>query len=218
MVRSVFNYDLTKYAKSDAEIEEYERRQATAEREEQYRRTVPKRYWKESLDTYRTDTADWQSAMDKARAFTKAVQGGGFVTLILLGGVGTGKTHLACGILREAGGMYRLASTIIEEFRRTRSFGVKETETDLLDSYGRASLLVIDEIGRGMSAQEEQYMLYQIINERYNRRKPMVMISNHTKRDFLNYVGVAAADRLTESANIVEFTWKSYRASKRGEM
>ena len=72
--------------------------------------------------------------------------------------------------------------------------------------------MVIDEIGRGVEATEEQYMLYQIINERYNRRKPTILISNQTKKGFLNYIGIAAADRLTESAQVVEFTWQSYRA------
>lgn len=58
-------------------------------------------------------------------------------------------------------------------------------------------------------AAEEQYMLYQIINERYNRRKPTVLISNQTKKN-LQYIGIAAADRLTESAQVVELTGKSY--------
>ena len=66
-------------------------------------------------------------------------------------------------------------------------------------------------------AADEQYMLYQIINERYNRRKPTVLISNQNKKDFLNYVGIAAADRLTESAQVVEFTGKSYRGEIRRE-
>ena len=41
-----------------------------------------------------------------------------------------------------------------------------------------------DEIGRGISATDEKYMLYQIINARYNTRKPTVLISNFTKADF----------------------------------
>ena len=101
--------------------------------------------------------------------------------------------------------------------RCAKSVTAKETEAEILDKYGRVRLLVIDEIGRGVAAAEEQYMLYQIINERYNRRKPIVLISNQNKKDFLNYVGIAAADRLTESAQVVEFTGQSYRAVIRRE-
>ena len=126
--------------------------------------------------------------------------------------VGTGKTHLALSIIRECGGLYRLSSNIVEELRRAKSFTAKESEAEILENYGNARLLVIDEIGRGVAGAEEQYMLYQIINERYNRRKPTILISNQTKKDFLSYIGIAAADRLTESAQVVEFTWQSYRA------
>jgi DNA replication protein DnaC len=58
-------------------------------------------------------------------------------------------------------------------------------------------------------------MLYQILNARYNTRKPTVLISNHKKPDFLQYIGVAAADRLVESGDIVEMNGASYRRELR---
>ena len=199
----------------EASVAEFEVRMLESGRIERYRKTVPERYWSESLDTYVADTEERRAAAERARAFAQGARNGGFLTLILLGNVGTGKTHLACGIIRECGGLYRLAPAMCEEIRRAKSFGARETEADILDRYGRAGLLVIDEIGRGIAAAEEQYMLYQIINERYNRRRPTVLISNQTKKDFLCYVGIAAADRLAESAQTVEFSGKSYRVEIR---
>jgi len=177
-----------------------------------HRQTVPERFFKESIDSYRVDDAEKYNALNKSRLFIKAIKHGSFQTLIFLGNVGTGKTHLACGIIRECGGLYRLAPVIVEELRRAKSFKSTETETDILNKYGRINLLIIDEIGRSVSATDEQYMIYQIINERYNRRKPTVLISNQTKKDFLQHVGIATADRLIESAEVVELTGKSYRA------
>ena len=217
-IGNLFKIDMSQFTpERDAAIAEHERRQAEKERTERYRRTAPERYWSESLDTYRADTDERRKMADTARKFSQVVKCGQFRTLVFLGAVGTGKTHLACGIVREAGGLYRLSPAIVEEIRRAKSFNSRETEADILDGYGRASLLVIDEIGRGVAASEEQYMLYQIINERYNRRKPTVLISNQSKQDFLSYVGIAAADRLTESAQVVEFTGKSYRVEIRRE-
>ena len=211
-----FKFDFSQMSpERNSKIAEFERRMLEAGRTERYRKTVPERYWNESLDTYVADPEERKAAAEKARAFAQGARSGGFLTLILLGSVGTGKTHLACGIIRECGGLYRLAPAMCEEIRRAKSFGAREPEADILDRYGRAGLLVIDEIGRGIAAAEEQYMLYQIINERYNRRKPTVLISNQPKKDFLEYVGIAAADRLTESALAVEFTGKSYRATLR---
>lgn len=211
-----FKFDFSRISpERESKAAEFERRMLEAGRTERYRKTVPERYWSESLDTYVADTEERKAAAEKARAFAQGARSGGFLTLILLGSVGTGKTHLACGIIRECGGLYRLAPAMCEEIRRAKSFGARETEADILDRYGRAGLLVIDEIGRGIAAAEEQYMLYQTINERYNRRKPTVLITNQSKKDFLEYVGIAAADRLTESAQSVEFTGGSYRATLR---
>lgn len=211
-----FKFDFSRISpERESKAAEFERRMLEAGRTERYRKTVPERYWSESLDTYVADTEERKAAAEKARAFAQGARNGGFLTLILLGSVGTGKTHLACGIIRECGGLYRLAPAMCEEIRRAKSFGARETEADILERYGRAGLLVIDEIGRGIAAAEEQYMLYQAINERYNRRKPTVLISNQSKKDFLEYVGIAAADRLTESAQSVEFTGGSYRATLR---
>lgn len=201
--------------RSEAEVLERERELRDERLFIHYKQEAPERFFKESLNTYKADDDEKRNTLAKARLFVQAVKCGGFQTLIFLGNVGTGKTHLACGIIRECGGLYRLASSIVEELRRAKSFNADKTEAKILDGYGKTSLLIIDEIGRGAVAAEEQYMLYQIINERYNRRKPTVLISNQTKKEFLQYIGIAAADRLTESAQVVELTGKSYRAIMR---
>jgi len=196
----------------DALVLEYERKLQEEKRLTHYRQTVPERFYKESLDTFRVDDNEKRNALVNVHMFMQAVKKRNFQTLIFLGNVGTGKTHLACGIIRECGGLYKLASSIVEEIRRTKSFTATETEANLLYKYGQANLLIIDEIGRSNSVLDEQYIIYQIINERYNRRKPTVLISNQSKKEFLQYVGIATADRLTESAEVVELTGKSYRA------
>ena len=215
---ALLNTDPAQRQVRDEEIKAREKAQELRQKKERYQRQIPERYWSENIDTYKTDTEERHNAKAKAESFIHAVKCGKFQTLMFLGAVGTGKTHLASGIVYECGGLYRLAPAIIEEIRRAKSFTAKESEAGILENYGSARLLVIDEIGRGVVAAEEQYMLYQIINERYNRRKPTVLISNQNKKDFLNYVGIAAADRLTESAQVVEFTGKSYRGEIRREI
>ena len=198
-----------------AQIADQERREAL----ERYKKSgVPERYWKETLDTYKTESEMQLNAHKCAIAYTTAIQRGEFKSFVMIGNAGTGKTHLACGILREYGwGLYRTAPDIVEELRRAKSFTADETEARIIKNYGSASLLVIDEIGRGIEATAEKYMLYQVLNARYNTRKPTVLISNHTKQDFLKYIGVAAADRLVESAELVEMNGESYRRELRAK-
>lgn len=205
-------------AAHDAEIERRERQQAAQEKIERYQKSgVPERYFKESLDTYKINNEMQATAAKAATNFLHAVKCGEFKSLIIIGNAGTGKTHLACAIIREAGGKYRTAPDIVEEMRRAKSFTAAETEAEIIDYYGRLKLLVIDEIGRGIAATDEKYMLYQILNARYNTRKPTVLVSNHKKADFLQYIGVAAADRLVESAEILEMNGESYRRELRAQ-
>ena len=205
-------------AAHDAEIERRERQQAAQEKIERYQKSgVPERYFTESLDTYKITNEMQTTAAKAATNFLHAVKCGEFKSLVIIGNAGTGKTHLACGIIREAGGKYRTAPEIVEEMRRTKSFTAAETEADIIDYYGRVKLLVIDEIGRGISATDEKYMIYQIVNARYNTRKPTVLISNLGKSDFLQYIGVAAADRLVESAEVWELNGESYRRELRAQ-
>lgn len=202
----------------DEEIAKLEEKQARRDKLERYQKSgVPERYFFESLDTYKINN-DMQATAAKATTnYLHAVKCGEFKSFVLIGNAGTGKTHLACSIVREAGGKYRTAPDIVEEMRRAKSFTSNDTEADIIKNYGHVPLLVIDEIGRGIAAADEKYMLYQILNSRYNTRKPTVLISNHKKADFLQYIGVAAADRLVESADIWELNGESYRRELRAQ-
>lgn len=210
--------DLTPEAAAawDAEIKKQEDAEALAKKIERYHRSgAPQRYWLESLDTYVMKTQEQKNTAVFIKKFCVSVQKQEFKTLVLLGPAGTGKTHLACGVVREAGGLYRNVFEIVEELRRAKSFDSKQTEKDIIDFYANCRFLVLDEIGRGINATDEKYVIYMIINARYNTRKPTLIISNHRKIDFLDYIGAAAADRLTESADIIELSGASYRRELR---
>ena len=203
-------------AAHDAEIKRQEEEQEKRERIERYKKSgVPERYFQESLDTYQVTNEMQKSAAQAIGEFLREIKCGAFRTLVLIGTAGTGKTHLACGTVREYGGKYATAPDIVEEIRRAKSFSADQTEKQIIDYYSHLKFLVVDEIGRGIAATDEKYMLYQIINARYNTRKPTVLISNFTKADFLKYIGVAAADRLVESGDIVEMNGESYRKLRR---
>lgn len=210
------NMTAEEIAAHDEEVRQKEAKQAEHDRLERYKRSgVPERYWTESLDTYQVTNKMQETAARAIGEFLREIKCGAFRTLVLIGSAGTGKTHLACGAVREYGGKFANAPDIVEEIRRAKSFSADQTEKQIIDSYSHKSLLVIDEIGRGIAATDEKYMLYQIINARYNTRKPTVLISNFTKADFLKYIGVAAADRLVESGDIVEMNGESYRKLRR---
>lgn len=204
-------------AAHDAEVAKREQQQEQDRKQEAYQQSgVPERYFVESMNTYKITNDDQKQAASAAARFIKSIKCGEFKTLVMIGNAGTGKTHLACSIIREVGGKFRNACDIVEELRRAKSFTADKTEAEIVSYYGRVPVLVVDEIGRGINAGDEKYMIYQILNARYNTRKPTVLISNHKKAEFLQYIGVAAADRLVESAEVLELNGESYRKEKRG--
>lgn len=217
-ISDLLKIDAGQWKARDEEIAKLEEKQAQRDKLERYQKSgVPERYFNESLDTYKITNKMQATAAKAATNFLHAAKCGEFKSLVMLGNAGTGKTHLACAIIREVGGKYRTAPEIVEEMRRTKSFTANDTEAEIIDYYGRVKLLVIDEIGRGISATDEKYMVYQLVNARYNTRKPTVLISNLGKSDFLQYIGVAAADRLVESAEILEMNGGSYRRELRAQ-
>ena len=204
-------------AQYEKEIDEKINAYEQAEKINRYKKSgVPERYFTESLESYKTENELQKKVKQMATTYLHEILDGKFKSFVMVGNAGTGKTHIACALVREAGGKYRSAPDLVEEFRRVKSFTANETEAQKVKYYGNLSFLVIDEIGRGINEQEEKYMLYQLLNARYNTRKPTVLISNHNKADFLRYIGVAAADRLVESADIIEMNGASYRLNLRG--
>lgn len=203
----------------DAVVLEQIAAQEKREANERYKKSgVPERYWETTLENYKANNEMQDNSKKAAINYSIEIQRGEFKSFVMIGNAGTGKTHLACGILREYGwGLYRTAPDIVEELRRAKSFTAMETEAQIIKHYGQTPLLIIDEIGRGIAATDEKYMLYQVLNARYNTRKPTVLISNHKKADFLQYIGVAAADRLVESAELVEMNGESYRRELRAK-
>ena len=206
-------------AAHDAEVEARIKTQENKEAQDRYQKSgVPERYWPATLDTYKVSNEMQAKAQQAARGFLYAIKRGEFKSFVMIGNAGTGKTHLACAILRAYGhGQYRTAPDIVEELRRAKSFTASETEARIIDYYGHTPLLIIDEIGRGINATDEKYMIYQVLNARYNSRKPTVLISNHKKTEFLQYIGAAAADRLVESAEMIEMNGESYRRELRAK-
>lgn len=195
----------------EAEIRELETREKKKEREDFCEAAgIPRRYWAESFDTFQTDTDEQRKARDAALAFAEAVRGGDDCNLLLLGGAGTGKTHLACAILQTCGGLYRLAYHLEDELAKAMSFSARETPEEALARYAKARLLVIDEAGR----EKGQDMLYRVINARYNERKPTVIVSNLNKAAFAAFAGSAAVDRLAGNSRTVELSGESYRTGK----
>ena len=139
-----------------------------------------------------------------------------YVNLVLMGKPGIGKTFLSLCIVKEVcklkryeevqgypveyfeDALYRTSDRLCEEFKYCDNFKSRFKKYDLVEAYGTCKLLVIDEIGRS-NRKDEGNVLFQILDKRYQERKPSILLSNYETKVLSDYLGEALVDRLAES-------------------
>ena len=119
-------------------------------------------------------------AFDTAVEFAEKPQG----WLILLGGYGCGKTHLAAAIANRAieqgnPALFVVVPDLLDHLRATYSPYSTTTYDQRFEEIRSASLLVLDDLGAHSSTPWAQEKLFQIFNYRYNAQLPTVVTSNH---------------------------------------
>jgi len=104
--------------------------------------------------------------------------------LLLIGPIGTGKTHLAVGIIQElARGMrvhclfcdYR---ELLKEIQNSYNASVQTTELEILRPVFEAEVLVLDELGAIKPTEWVWDTVSHILNSRYNDKKTTIITTN----------------------------------------
>lgn len=179
---------------------------------------VPRRLQSASLRSYTSCGGEQQQAHRLVCEYAKDLpakldSGDG---LILMGNMGTGKTHLAVGLINASAKVHGVASRYITApalFTRVRASysGNGETEASILAEYAKTPLLVLDEIGVGKGSDSELNLLYAILGSRYDECRPTILVTNLMSEDLKAWLGDRVVDRLKETSPVVLFTWESYR-------
>lgn len=105
--------------------------------------------------------------------------------LLLMGGVGVGKTHLAVAIMRELiekkglKCLFYESGSLLKTIQSSYSSISQTSEMSVLSPVFEAEVLVLDELGATVSTDWVRDTLYQIINTRYNNRKLSIFTTNY---------------------------------------
>jgi DNA replication protein DnaC len=102
------------------------------------------------------------------------------------------------------------AMTLIRE---TYDNDTKRTERQAVLDLVEPDLLILDEVGLQKNSDWEHEKLYEIINGRYEREKPMIVMSNEDIDGLRAFLGERCVDRLREKGKALAFDWQSYRVS-----
>lgn len=182
---------------------------------------IPKRFQSRSL-------AGFEAGDHKGKGFAKAAcqryverfddrlkQGGG---MVITGGVGTGKSHLAYAVgnalLAQGRSVMGIDVYELIDLIKERAFSQKGgSEREAIKAFvGGLDLLILDEVGAQMGTEWERLMLFKIINERYKHMLPTILISNIDAAGLADYLGERIVDRMTEGGGMtLTLDWDSYR-------
>ena len=132
------------------------------------------------------------------------------------GGVGTGKTRLACIICENVSKMgfkakYITAWQMIQDIRT--AYSDKSTSIQsMVSKYILCDFLVIDEVGVQSGTNDERVLMYQVIDGRYNHVKSTILISNSKNPVKDGHLDQRTIDRLKEGGGFsMTFNGESYR-------
>jgi DNA replication protein DnaC len=179
---------------------------------------VPQRYENEDFTTYKATNAGQKAALKACRNYADnfnelSKAGGG---LLLVGGLGTGKTHLAISIGKtlvknKIPAMYVNLAKVIKAIRA--SWNDRDIdESELYWKLTKPKLLIIDEVGVQAGTENERNIIFEIINARYEYQHPTILISNLPENEITHLIGERVIDRVKEGrAGTIVFDWPSYR-------
>lgn len=217
-LKNIYTCDECEQSLRSQQQEEYKLEQLQ-EKKNRYKRRqelagVPARFISASLDTVITDTPAQQEILAVLRHFSET-KGKEPNSLILAGRLGTGKTFAGYALINEWAIEDRssLFVTALGLVRRIRDSwkGGELSESAVIKQIVNMSLLVLDEVGVQGCTANEQAIITDILNQRYEQMKPTVIIGNLTMDEFSTVLGERVIDRFREGGRVLSFTWESRR-------
>ncbi len=183
---------------------------------------IPDRFQDRTLGSFDTTEPGQREALRFAEQFAAEFSGKHpGRCAVFYGNAGTGKTHLACGIALHIMRKYNCTavftsvSKMARRIREAKSYSADETESSVILAYSMPHLLIIDEVGLQSGTDAEARSLFDVINERYENRKPTLFLTNLDIPGFRAAIGERLFDRMREDGGeVIAFTW----SSKRGKL
>jgi DNA replication protein DnaC len=155
----------------------------------------------------RTGEGDWfRRALEAGRAFAAEPRG----WLVLTGGSGSGKTHLAAAIANDciAQGrqvLFMVVSDLLDHLRASYDADDGELSFDrLFDQVRNAPLLVLDDIDAVAPTAWAKEKLFQVINHRYNAMLPTVYTTSERPQQLEERLATRLCDEALSRVCVLE--------------
>ena len=146
--------------------------------------------------------------------------------VVLFGSRGSGKTQIACELMRRRlMQRWRMPREQREKFPCPRYVHVMDfflsirrayseegvSETEQIQAMTKPSLLVIDEIHERGETEWEDRMLRHVIDKRYGAKLDTVLIGNKDGETLMKSMGLSVASRIDECGDFIECMGVNWR-------
>lgn len=120
-----------------------------------------------------------QDALAAARQFVQDTRG----WLVLYGGFGAGKTHLAAAIAHEllkrrTQVLFQVVPDVLDHLKSTFGPSSELSYDRMFEAVKSANVLILDDLGEESPTAWAEEKLFQLFNHRYNHRLPTVVTTN----------------------------------------
>ncbi len=149
---------------------------------------IPRRYEHCELGNYDTDFPGAHPSLAEAQFlasnFAKKCDPRGDKGLLIIGKIGTGKTHLAVGIIKELilsrgiSCLFYDYRELLKEIQNSYNSTVQTTELDVLRPVFETDVLVLDELGAVKPTEWVWDTVSLILNTRYNDNRTTIITTN----------------------------------------
>lgn len=177
---------------------------------------IPSRFRNCSLKSYKYQNESQAVALNLAHYLVEHYPGVD-KGLLMMGGIGVGKTHLAIAILRDliekkgVSCLFFESGALLKAIQESYSPISQTSEMRVLAPVFEAEVLVLDELGSTISTDWVRDTLYQIINTRYNNNKLTIFTTNYADEIHIE------DDERRLQASIRELEFGEYNPEKVGQ-
>lgn len=167
---------------------------------------------------HRYEIQDGTGRWHETRAAIVKRLGNGFL-LAVTGVQGTGKTQLGSAVIYTATSLnlpckYAVAMDFFIALKSTFEDGARLNEAQVIASFVKPKLLVLDEMDERSESAWENRLLFHMINQRYNNMVDTLLISRQPEQNFLDSLGASITSRIQETGGSIVCDWESFREGK----
>lgn len=141
--------------------------------------------------------------------------------IMLMGPPGTGKSHLAAALVMSVvetnTARMEKVPPLMDRFDATLRPDPVESQATIYGRLHDYALLVLDDLGAQKWSEAREERILRLVDERVERRRPIVVTTNCTMAELEANIGLRALDRLVGSCRVVSMNQATSYRQERAE-